>query len=270
MCSRHSLLHTVQRLCDPPQTIPQLQLLCYMCCVSNCHIKTFQFVLSLLQLHLQEDDWMIKESSIHHSIAQITKLMDEYSIINYIRFNKRQNIPIYFDGPCLTEDVRLPMPMTSTSGFSNNPHISRAAVMHRLVHLTYDALSVNNWGLEAHSLDREPALYTHHKLSPDTAHVCKVMTFCPSVGAKGNFSDYINHMHECDYESRAKNYHQSGAQCRSHQKDQPNFDGCGLYLYGGVNGPQAAVHLDGRTFNSKALWAAAPHMHRYLQHDRLP
>ena len=220
-----------------------------------------------MQLYLQEDDWMMVETSIHHSIAQITKLMDDYSIINYIRFNKRQNVPELFDNPCLTEDVRLPMPMTSTSGFSNNPHISRAAVLHTLVHLTYDPLSIHNWGLEEHSHGRDRALYPHHKLSPGIFQLCKFITFCPSVGSRGSFSDYISHMHECDSESHAKNYHQSGAQCVSHQKDHPNFDGCGLYLYGGVNGSQASVHLDGRTFNSQAFWAAAPHW--YLQEDRL-
>ena len=221
---------------------------------------------------------MMVETSIHHSIAQITKLMDDYSVINYVRFNRRQNVPIINDSPCLTEDVRLPMPMTSTSGFSNNPHISRSAVLHTLVDLTYDALSINNWGLEEHSGGRDPALYTHHKLSPGIIQLCKVITYCPSVSSRGNFSDYINHMHECDYESQSRKYHQSGAQCESHQKfrkfqkfkkfqDQPNFDGCGLYLYGGVNGSQAAVHLDGRTFNPQAFWAAAPHW--YLQEDRL-
>lgn len=129
---------------------------------------------------------MMVETSIHHNIEQITKLMDDYSLVNYVRFNKRQNLPILFDSPCLSENVRLPMPMTATSGFSNNPHISRAAVLQTLVQLTYDALSINNWGLEKHSGGRDPALYTHNKLSPGMFQLCKVITFCPSVGSGGN------------------------------------------------------------------------------------
>lgn len=98
-----------------------------------------------------EDDFMYEHSSIKDSAAELLSVLKDYTRINYIRFNKRNNIVAVFDNPCITEDRNLPIPMTKTAGFSNNAHICRVDAVQRLFQLVHDAgVSGKNWGLECY------------------------------------------------------------------------------------------------------------------------
>lgn len=98
-----------------------------------------------------EDDWLFEHANIQHSALDLLDLMDHHNWVNYIRFTKREVNAILFDSPCVVEDQRLPIPLTSTGGFSNNAHLGRASAVQRLFDLVHDArTSSHKWGLECH------------------------------------------------------------------------------------------------------------------------
>ena len=215
-----------------------------------------------------EDDWMFEYSNIKHSALELLDIMQNHDWVNYIRFNKRSIKAILFDAPCVVEDTRLPIPLTHTGGFSNNAHMIRVGAIQKLFDITHDARqAANNWGVECHHDMGKIGMFA---LCHNLAYACAAQRPFVQDPAVCDYNKYVQ-SHDCgDTKWATESYKQIDARtCRNDMDKSPRYDHCGLYLYGGFEGPQSASHLqgEGETFDSTSFWA---HPVSRLTGDALP
>lgn len=67
-----------------------------------------------------EHDWEFIPNNINHSLAEILSWFEDNSQINYLRFNKRRNVPAGWDTNLAPHDN---LPLVKTPAYSNNPNI---------------------------------------------------------------------------------------------------------------------------------------------------
>jgi hypothetical protein len=78
-----------------------------------------------------EHDWSIEK---HINLNKIMDIMDKYNYVNYIRFNKRNNIIFDpFDSVLEKEDKITEIPLLKTWSYSGNPHIVRTEFFKKIV-----------------------------------------------------------------------------------------------------------------------------------------
>ena len=87
-----------------------------------------------------EHDWKFLNSM---ELSRFIEIMDKYDYINYIRFNKRENINVGCDRILKTADDISEMDLLITNGWSNNPYFGRASKM--LCWYELMETSMNDW-----------------------------------------------------------------------------------------------------------------------------
>lgn len=203
-----------------------------------------------------EDDWMFEYSNVKHSGLELLDIMQNHDWVNYIRFNKREIKPVLFDAPCVVEDARLPIPLTHTAGFSNNAHLCRVGAIQKLFDITHDARqAAKNWGVECHQDMGKIGMFA---LCHNLAYACKAQRPFVQDPAVCDYHKYVQG-HGCGNTQWATDVYKQVDRhnCRDDKDKPPRYDHCGLYIYGGFEGPRSASHLqgEGETFDSTAFWA---------------
>ena len=203
-----------------------------------------------------EDDWMFEHSNIKHSATELLSLMQEHDWINYIRFNKRMITGILFDSPCVVQDDRVPIPLTHTAGFSNNAHLCRSSAVQKLFDITHDARqAANNWGLECHQDMGKMGMFA---LCHNLVYACPAVRPFVQDPAVCDYRKYVQNHGCADTNWATETFKQvNESSCQNDNGRSPNYDHCGLYIYGGFHGPQTTSHLegDGKTFDSTLFWS---------------
>lgn len=67
-----------------------------------------------------EHDWRFLPENINHSLAEILDWFEVDPQINYLRFNKRRNVPAGWDTNLVPHES---LPLVKTPAYSNNPNI---------------------------------------------------------------------------------------------------------------------------------------------------
>ena len=196
-----------------------------------------------------EEDWQLEHEHIVHSQQELVALFDQHDWINYLRFNKRPLKAWVSDAPCTLDDMRIQsVPVVNTGGFSNNAHMLRPEVMLELFELTNDLEhATHNWGVECHADNTRMGL---HSLCHKLVYEC--------------LDSHHNDLRACNMSVHDRCGYTETAQSRFHQLNQtacldaanhsPNFDACGLYMYGNTSSPASASHLIGGGFNVTRFW----------------
>lgn len=211
-------------------------------------------------LLLLEEDWIFEHSQILAPVSDLVSTLDEHTFMSFVRFNKdRNNGGNLWDVPCLMTDTRISssVPFLKGAGFSNNPHVARASTMSLLLEEVYDFRSMADQGLEHGSLKGR------HHTSAGLYTLCAMLTY--DCAEKPLFLSG-----ECDCDWRQFNnteadvferrqdwlssFTKTEEDCINDVGQRPQYDHCGLYIYGGWDDGPRIAHLDGDTFVPEVFW----------------
>lgn len=198
-----------------------------------------------------EDDRIFDPEKISHSQGDLVELFDEHPFINYVRFKHKENHPagLGWDGPCTVEDTSMKVPLRRTGAFANNPHMLRPGQVLKFLNITYSPVHArHNWGVECYDDARRPGLYSFcHAATFDcleTTHASAV----PCIIDRASASN-------CGSTWQRPDFHQINAStCLNSDQAAPNWDACGLFLYGDNSLAYSTVHLEGQIFNATQYW----------------
>lgn len=210
---------------------------------------------------LVEEDWFIEHDRILAPISDLVAVLDGHLFMNYVRFNQHPNNldSEQWDGPCLMRDPRVQgkVPFMMGAGFSNNPHVSRASNMALLVDDIFDPNQVADRGLEHFSFTGRThvpgGLYAMCAL---LAYDCMDQPLFLSDDFSCQWRQYNST--EADVFERRRDWMntfvRNKTDCFNEAGQQPNFDHCGLYMYGDWDDSPRIFHLNGKTFTPSTFW----------------
>lgn len=209
---------------------------------------------------LLEEDWIFEHSTILAPVSDLVATLDQYTFMSFVRFNKhKNNADDPWDAPCLMRDTRIAssVPFLQGAGFSNNPHVARASAMSLLLEEVYDYDSVADQGLEHGSFKGR------HRTSAGLYTMCAILTYdCVDKPL------FLSGECDCDwrqfndteadvFERRpvwTSSFTKTQEDCINDVGQRPQYDHCGLYIYGGWDDSPRISHLNGDTFIPKDFW----------------
>ena len=72
-----------------------------------------------------EHDWVFTENATFNSLNYLLDIMDNTTLVNWIRFNKRENVPVLGDAKVWNPRQFGGQDFVNITNWSNNPHICR-------------------------------------------------------------------------------------------------------------------------------------------------
>ena len=210
---------------------------------------------------LLEEDWLFEHSGILAPISDLIATLDRHSFMTSVRFNSHSNNCELqpWDAPCLVRDARVSGDVQFLKGasFSNNPHISRASTMVLLLEDIYDFNSVADQGLEHGSFkDRQHSAAGLYSMCAILTYDCIEKPLFLSGECDCNWRQFNNT--EADVFDRKQywmtSFTRSEEDCLNDAGQRPEYDHCGLYMYGGWDDSPRISHLNGKVFISTTFW----------------
>lgn len=220
---------------------------------------------------LLEEDWLFEHSNIPVSLWDLVQALDENTFVNYVRFSQFFNNFTHnnWDAPCLVKDMRIQghIALLKGAGFSNNPHICRAAAMRTLFEVVYDHNQLGSEGVEHDYFHRGSSAASLYALCSSLSYDCRARIPFYSNTSVCDTDVWKNRDVFIRQEQWMAEYTRDGTECLNSSGHSPNYDHCGLYVLGEWNDLPRVSHLNGKSFTPTAFWET-PISH--MTQERLP
>lgn len=131
---------------------------------------------------LLEHDTVLLPSRISNKLSELVSVL-KHTEVEYIKFNRRSNVPIRSDRPCFKSWTVQNVPLLRTGGYSNYPHLITSSFIRQL--LTLDMCKGNTFGTGVRTSDFEAMLQRRCKPDEILADSCsnfirREAEFCPT------------------------------------------------------------------------------------------
>ena len=220
---------------------------------------------------LLEEDWLFEHSNIHISLWDLVQVLDENMFMNYVRFSQFFNNFTHnnWDAPCLVRDVRIQgnTAFLKGAGFSNNPHICRAAAMRKVYDVVYDYNQLGSEGVEHDYFHRASSAASLYALCSSLSYDCRTQIPFHSNTSVCNTDVWKDRDVFVRQEQWIAEFTRDATECHDDSGYSPNYDHCGLYVLGDWNDLPRVSHLNGKVFTPTGFWGNPI---SYMTQERLP